>query len=88
MPWRSDFMHLRIGARYRVVAPFTDFDRERHEPGEAWIFRGHSFLPYDEGLSLFVLPEDGVEQQIRLRWLPDDQGYIIDNLSAYIAEAP
>jgi hypothetical protein len=85
---RSDFMHLRIGARYRVVAPFVDFDGGRHEPGETWLFYGHSFLPYDDGLSLFVSSDEGREHQIRLRWLPGDQADIIDNLSAYIQAAP
>ena len=86
MPVRTDFRHLRIGGLYRVAAPFTDFDGERHEPGETWLFRGHSFLPYDDGLSLFVLL-DGRERQIRLRWLPDDQAEIIDNLRDYVHPA-
>lgn len=86
MVMRTDFMHLRIGAGYRVVAPFRDFDGEVHQPGTVWTFRGHSFLPYDDGLSLFV-EQDGRDRQIRLRWLEGDQAEIIDNLSAYLQPA-
>jgi len=86
MIMRTSFMHLRSGARYRVVAPFRDFDGEVHQPGMEWTFEGHSFLPYDDGLSLFV-EQDGRTRQIRLRWLPGDQAEIIDNLSAYLQPA-
>jgi hypothetical protein len=81
--WR-DFKHLTIGRRYRVVKAFIDFDREEHPVGETWRFEGHSFLPYDDGLSLFVSPEEGCLRHVRMRWTPEDQGGIIDRLEAYI----
>jgi hypothetical protein len=86
MVMRTDFLHLRIDGRYRIVAPLRDFDGEVHRPGVVWTFRGHSFLPYDDGLSLYV-EQDGRDRQIRLRWLEGDQADIIDNLSAYLQPA-
>lgn len=84
--WR-DFMHLVIGRRYRVVKAFADFDAGEHPVGEEWVFQGHSFLPYDDGLSLFVAPEEGKTRQIRMRWTPDDQGPIVDRLQDYVQPA-
>jgi hypothetical protein len=84
--WR-DFRHLKIGSRYRVVKAFTDFDRGEHHVGETWRFEGHSFLPYDDGLSLFVTPDNAGLRHVRMRWTPEDQGEIIDALEAYIHPA-
>jgi hypothetical protein len=79
-----DFQHLVIGKRYRVVRAFTDFDRRGHPAGEEWTFEGHSFLPYDDGLSLFVQPDKGGAHQIRMRWTPEDQGPVVDALREYV----
>ncbi len=81
--WR-DFRHLTIGRRYRVVKAFVDFDGGEHAVGESWRFEGHSFLPYDDGLSLFVSPDGERLRHVRMRWVPEDQGEIIDQLEAYI----
>jgi hypothetical protein len=81
--WR-DFKHLRIGSRYRVVKAFTDFDGDEHPVGETWRFEGHSFLPYDYGLSLFVSANGVGLRHIRMRWTPEDQGQIIDALETYV----
>ena len=45
---------------------------------------GHSFLPHDDGLSLFVSPQDQSEWHIRLQWRPDAQGPIVDELNRFI----
>ena len=81
------FQHLRPGASYVVRAAFIDYDGALHEPGEAWTFRSHSFLPYEDGLSLFVTLSDGSERQIRLQWRPEAQGAIIDKLESFIGPA-
>src|SRR5690606_16962234 len=78
MNYLRDFGHLVIGRRYRVVKAFADFDRGEHPVGETWVFEGHSFLPYDDGLSLFVSSEPGRVRQIRMRWAPEDQGPVVD----------
>lgn len=86
-PHLRDFHHLIIGRRYRVVKIFTDYDRGEHPVGEEWTFEGHSFLPYDDGLSLFVALDDGRTQHIRMRWTPEDQGPVVDALPHYVREA-
>jgi hypothetical protein len=85
---RQPFMHLETGARYRVVNPFRDFDGEVHPAGESWVFLGHSFLPYDDGLSLFVSLDGKAERQIRLQWRPEAQGDVIEGLSRYVQAVP
>ena len=83
----APFKHLRPGTRYVVRVAFQDHDSATHPEGESWIFRTHSFLPYDDGLSLFVSRPDGSDAQIRLQWRPEEQAAIIDALERYIAEA-
>jgi len=87
MATSAPFQHLKPGMRCAVRAAFIDYDGTLHEPGETWIFRGHSFLPYEDGLSLFVERADGTEQQIRMQWRPDKQGSIIDKLDQFIGPA-
>lgn len=83
--WPTEpFKHLVNGRRYAVIQTFRDFDNAEHAVGEVWIYIGSSFLPYDDGLSLFV-EIDGKERQIRMQWRDDEQGPIIDNLQAYVA---
>lgn len=80
----QDFGPLKVGARYEVIEPFTDYDRVRHEVGERWLFLGHNFLPYDDGLSLFVSLDDAQEWHIRMQWRPEEQGEVIGNLAHYV----
>lgn len=49
---------LTVGHRYRVKLAFTDYDRDVHPIGATWTFVGYGYLPYDDGLSLFVLIGD------------------------------
>ncbi len=89
--WRSasssdtgSFRGLTPGRKYRIAKPFRDFDGELHPEGETWIYLGRNFLPYEDGLSLFVSLDGPLEWHIRMRWTPEDQGLIIDKLSEYI----
>lgn len=68
---------------YMVVQPFRDFDGNEHPVGETWSFIGSSFLPYDDGLWLFVVV-DGQRRQIRMQWREEQQGAIVDNLPDYV----
>jgi hypothetical protein len=77
---------LQQGRRYRVIEPFIDFDGQLHPIGETWTFLGTSFLPYDDGLSVFV-DRAGQKRQIRLQWREEAQGEIIDHLDRYLAPA-
>lgn len=83
----SGFTHMVPERTYRVVQPFTDFDRQVHAVGDIWTWRSESFLPYDDGLSLFV-SINGREQQIRMRLHPEEQGALIQNFAAYLVEEP
>jgi len=84
---RQPFNHLQPGQRYRVAVSFRDFDGVVHPVGESWAFLGHSFLPYDDGLSLFISPDGKSERQIRLQWRPEAQGPIIDELERHLVPA-
>jgi uncharacterized protein DUF3601 len=81
------FEFLETGRRYRVCATFTDFDGDLHVPGEEWTFLGSSFLPYDDGLSLFVSLDGSREWQIRMQWRPEAQGGVLDELTSYVVPA-
>ena len=84
----ASFKHLEVGRKYRVIRAFTDFDGQLHPVDETWRFRGTSFLPYDNGLSLFDSTKcrdgDWRDTQIRMRWADEDQGGIIDALADYL----
>jgi hypothetical protein len=75
---------MREGGRYVVIKAFTNFDGREHPVGEQWTFRGDNFLPYDDGLSLFLTIEGQGERQIRMRWIPGDQGEILDRFRDYV----
>jgi hypothetical protein len=47
---------------------------------------GFSFLPYDDGLSLFVSLDGKSEWHIPMQWRPEEQGTVLDNLAEYVAE--
>jgi hypothetical protein len=79
----SDFKHLCVGCDYVVVREFSDYDGGVHPAGEAWRFLGHNFVPYYDGLSLYV-SIDGQERQIRMQWLPETQAGVIDGLEDYV----
>ncbi|MBI5032879.1 MAG: DUF3601 domain-containing protein [Chloroflexi bacterium] len=54
------------GKTYRVIVEFKDYDRIVHPVGESWRFMKKSFLPYEDGLTMFV-EKDGQEVWIRLQ---------------------
>ena len=82
---RFSAFELRPGAWYRVVAPFADYDRVSHEIGERWKFLRRAFLPYDDGLSLFV-EQDGREVHIRLQCREEEQGQLVHAFSDFVIE--
>jgi hypothetical protein len=84
---KSGDMLLRAGQRYAVVTPFTDYDGDQHPVGESWIFLSQYFLPYDDGLSLFVSIDGSSEWHIRLQWRPEAQGQIIEHLHKFVIPA-
>lgn len=83
----SEYQFLTAGERYRVVREFVDYDGDAHPAGEEWTFLGTSFLPYDDGRSLFVSLDGVREWHVRMQARPEAQGEILDRLSEYVAPA-
>lgn len=81
-----DYRFLRVGQRYQVILQFSDFDGDVHPVGEEWTFRGYSFLPHDDGLSLFVSLSGSAEWHIRMCDRPDD-GAVLAALDKHVALA-
>lgn len=77
------FQHLITDAAYEVAREFTDYNGGIHSVGERWIYLTHTFLPYEDGLSLYVIVEDR-NHQIRMQWRTEEQGEILDNLKQYL----
>jgi len=73
------------GRSYRVLSAFVDFDEKIHVVGERWRFLRKNFLPYDDGLWLFV-EEGGREAHIRFQWRPEAQGKTIEGFSESVEE--
>jgi hypothetical protein len=68
---------------YLVIKEFKDFDGVLHPVGEAWTFVEKNFLPYDDGLSLFV-DRNGQRVQFRFQWREESQAEVIDNFSDFV----
>ena len=76
---------LQPGHIYCVTQSFLDFDGTQHPVGEQWTYLSFNFLPYDDGLSLFVSLDAEQEWHIRMQLRPEEQGAIMRNLSHYLA---
>lgn len=76
-------LKLIPGQRYRVVKPFTDYDRQVHPVGETWVFERTNFLPYDDGLTLHVV-QDGEQVVYRLQWREEEQAAVIEGFGEYV----
>lgn len=73
------------GQHYRVIVAFKDYDGMDHPVGESWRFVRKSFLPYEDGLTLYI-EEDGRASSIRLQWRPETQAEIIDSFSDHVEQ--
>lgn len=73
------------GKVYCVAVSFTDYDGKLHQVGENWRFVSKNFLPYEDGLTLFI-EQNGESASIRLQWRDETQGHIIDNFSDFVEE--
>ncbi len=73
------------GKTYRVTTAFEDYDGIIHSVGESWRFAGKDFLPYDDGLTLYI--EKGEKPvPFRLQWRPETQGQLINDFSDFVEE--
>ena len=73
------------GREYRVRTAFVDYDALPHPVGETWRFVAKDFLPYEDGLTLYV-ERDGESAVFRLQWRPETQGQIISEFSDLVEE--
>lgn len=73
------------GQTYRVLQAFTDYDGVTHPVGEIWRFVSKNFLPYEDGLSLFI-ERNQQKTSFRLQWRAETQAQIIDNFSDFVIE--
>ena len=73
------------GNKYYVKQPFTDYDKYVHNLGESWVFVNKSFLPYEDGLTLFI-GQNGSQHSFRMQARPEEQDEIIANFSQYVEE--
>ncbi len=78
--------HLHPGRHYRVERDFRDHDGRLHRQGQQWRFRTYTFLPYEDGLSLFFLTKDGDDLEIRLQDRTGAEAAIIAALSDVLPE--
>ena len=78
-------INLVPGQTYQVVTPFKDYDRVTHPVGERWRFVKKSFLPYEDGLTLFV-EQNGQDISFRLQWRAEEQVQIIEKFSDFVEE--
>jgi len=76
---------LMPGKTYRVISAFKDYDGTLHPVGENWRFVEKNFLPYEDGLSLFI-EKNGEYASFRLQWRAETQGQIIDDFSDFVEE--
>lgn len=80
------YRHLTPGHTYSLVRGFTDHDGCQHEPDDYWRYLGYSFLPYEDGLTLFFISNRAEEKTVRLQHRPETEGAIIDALDSYFVE--
>lgn len=82
---KRDIYQLQKGKTYRVIKPFTDFDGIFNPIGKEWIFEEINYLPYDAGLSLFVV-EHGQRTQYRFWDSPEGQERLLQTFMNYVAQ--
>lgn len=75
--------NLVPGQTYQVIKMFKDYDGTIHAVGERWRFVRKDFLPYEDGLTLFI-EMDERSTSIRLQWREETQGQMIDNFSDHV----
>jgi hypothetical protein len=82
----SNPLNLVVGRKYKVVKEFLDYDKILHPVGETWTFEGTAFLPYEDGLTLFVIRENTPNNiSYRLQWSAEEQAFIIHNFMEFVS---
>jgi hypothetical protein len=76
------------GQVYQVVVEFQDYTGQTHPAGETWRYVGKNFLPYEDGLTLWVEELGGPRRALQLQWRAETQAQIIDRFSEYVQALP
>jgi Domain of unknown function (DUF3601) len=79
----SDIFNLKKGKTYAITKEFTDFDGKTHKICETWTFVKTTFLPYESGLSLFVI-ENGQSVMYRFQDEANQQQELLSNFMNYV----
>jgi hypothetical protein len=84
-PTGKTYGHLKPGQYYRVECDFRDNEGRRHQAGQLWLYRSYDFLPYEDGLTLHFMTEQGDDLQVRLQDRADAEQPVIKNLEMLLA---
>ncbi|MGC4036184.1 MAG: DUF3601 domain-containing protein [Chitinophagaceae bacterium] len=71
------------GQQYCVVKSFIDYDKIVHPVGETGIYLGTTFLPYEDGLTIFF-EQNNITTSYRMQWRKEEQADIIDNFASFV----
>ena len=82
---QPEYGPLRSGATYKVMQSFRDYRNFPYATGEVLTFEGSSFVPYEDGLSLYF-DKQGAKRQCMLCVREGFQKHIAHNLSEYFTE--
>ncbi|MDJ0365928.1 DUF3601 domain-containing protein [Hymenobacter sp. H14-R3] len=74
---------LTPGQRYCVVREFIDYNYQTHPVGETWVFERTNFVPYEDGLTVYV-SIGGRPVAYRLQWRPEEQAALIENFTTFV----
>ncbi len=80
-----DLFNLEKGKKYAVIKPFIDFDKIQHTVGEIWLYDRKEFLPYSDGLTIYVFVKGKI---VSFRFQDDEnqQKEILNNFQDYMKE--
>lgn len=79
----NNIRELQQGSTYAVVSEFVDYDGIIHPIGETWTVQEITFLPYHDGLSLFVI-ENGQKKQYRFQEIAEEQEKLLSDFMEYV----
>jgi hypothetical protein len=78
-------LNLLSGQKYKVIKPFTDYDRDIHPIGETWTFVETNFLPYEDGLTVHIrFGNDPKVTLFRLQLREEEQADLIHSFGEYV----
>lgn len=79
----NNIRELQQGSTYAVVSEFVNYDGITHTIGETWPVQEITFLPYHDGLSLFVI-ENGQKKQYLFQEIAEEQEKLISNFMEHV----